>query len=45
MQNVVIEKIDLLRCIQYTYSHREGGRGESFNQREGERGDSSQIPT
>jgi hypothetical protein len=27
-------------CIQYTYSHREGGGGE-FNQKEGERGNSS----
>ncbi len=24
-------------CIQYTYSHREGGRGEELNKREGER--------
>ncbi len=32
----------LYSCIQYTYSHREGGKGGEFNQREGERDNSSQ---
>ncbi len=32
----------LYTCIQYTYSHREGGEGGELNQRKGERGNSSQ---
>jgi hypothetical protein len=30
-------------CIQYTYSHRKGGRGRELNQREGERGQQGRI--
>jgi hypothetical protein len=31
-------KFTLYTCIQYTYSHREGGEGVELNQREGLRG-------
>jgi hypothetical protein len=37
-----ISHFTLQTCIKYTYSHREGGRGWEMNQREGERGNSSQ---
>jgi hypothetical protein len=32
----------LYLCIQYTFSHREGGSGGELNQREGVRGNRSQ---
>ncbi len=40
---VYIPLYTLYTCIQYTYSHREGGEGEEeLNQRELDRGNSSQ---